>query len=195
MKHKGEFPQHAASNGANVGIAQEVAPLRRSFALRVTLAACAVVLFACLVGLGTWQVKRLQWKLDLIERVDQRVHAPAIAAPQRNRWLQINAASDEYRHVSVTGISQYTQTVRVQASTALGSGFWLLTPLRTADGDIVLINRGFIPAQAVAASHDVVKAQYGRTEQSVSTVTGLLRMSEPGGGFLRRNDPDRKSVV
>jgi len=185
MSHGGDFQQHAASNGA---VSQEIARRRRSFALRATLAACAVLLFACLVGLGTWQVKRLQWKLDLIERVDQRVHTLAIAAPERNRWPQINAASDEYRHVYIAGTFLYDQTVRVQASTALGSGFWLLTPLRSANGDIVLINRGFIPAQA-AARHDFVTAQSNRATQRVSTVTGLLRMSEPGGGFLRHNDP------
>ncbi|MGG2477358.1 SURF1 family cytochrome oxidase biogenesis protein, partial [Rhizobium sp. BR5] len=34
-----------------------------------------VVLTGCLLALGTWQVQRLFWKLDLIERVDARAHA------------------------------------------------------------------------------------------------------------------------
>ena len=34
----------------------------------------------------------------------------------------------------------------VKAVTELGGGFWVLTPLKTASGAIVLVNRGFVPA-------------------------------------------------
>src|SRR5438105_5507426 len=119
------------------------APRARSAVTRRMLAVCAGLVFACFVALGTWQLVRLQWKLDLIERVEQRAHAPAVAAPGRDRWPQITAESDEYRHVRVTGTFLYALTTRVQASTELGGGFWLLTPLRSADGSVVLVNRGF----------------------------------------------------
>lgn len=159
-----------------------VAPSRSALFQRV-LVACAVLLFAGLVGLGTWQVKRLFWKLDLIDKVTQRVNAPATAAPAPTQWPLINAAADEYRHVRLRGSFLYDQTTRVQAVTELGAGFWLLTPLRQTDGSTVLINRGFVPAGS-------------RRPDSVSdallpaiTITGLLRMSEPGGAFLRKNDP------
>ena len=163
---------------------QDVAPGTRSALTRLILALCAGLIFAGFVALGTWQLKRLQWKLDLIERVEQRVHAPAIAAPGPDRWQQINAAADEYRHVRVSGRFLYDQTVRVQASTGLGGGFWLLTPLQRVDGSVVLINRGFIPAKAQGQG-----GLAGVSVPSASVVTGLLRMSESGGGFLRRNDP------
>lgn len=163
----------------------DVAPGTRSAVTRLILALCAGLIFACFVALGTWQLKRLQWKLDLIERVEQRVHAPAIAAPGPDRWPQINAAADEYRHVRVTGRFLYDQTVRVQASTGLGGGFWLLTPLQNVDGSVVLINRGFVAASA--------QGQDGADSvPGISVVTGLLRISESGGGFLRRNDPAAK---
>jgi surfeit locus 1 family protein len=70
---------------------------------------------------------------------------------------------------------------RVLALTEFGSGFWLLTPLRTSDGGIVLVNRGFVSGERVGGTRD--------PEPGMVTVTGLLRMTEPGGGFLRRNDP------
>ncbi|MDR3480173.1 MAG: SURF1 family protein [Burkholderiaceae bacterium] len=180
--------QHAAQIGAD---ALEVSPRRRSFAARLILVASAALAFALLLGLGTWQVVRLQWKLDLIERVDQRVHAAATAAPARARWKNITAAADEYRHVRVSGTFLYDRTTRVRASTVLGSGFWLLTPLRQADGDIVLVNRGFVPEQAAAvAGRKTVGAQIDAhpAESGEPSVTGLLRISEPGGAFLRRND-------
>lgn len=155
----------------------------RSALLQRVLIACAVLLFAGLVGLGTWQVKRLFWKLDLIDRVTQRVNAPATAAPAPPQWPLINAAADEYRHVRLRGSFLYNQTTRVQAVTELGAGFWLLTPLRQTDGIMVLINRGFVPAGSRRAD------SISRTLPPVITITGLLRMSEPGGAFLRKNDP------
>lgn len=153
----------------------------RSRTVLLLLAICGGLMFAGFVALGTWQLKRLQWKLDLIERVEQRVHAPAVAAPGPERWQQINADADEYRRVRLSGTFLYALTARVQAVTELGSGFWLLTPLRSPDGSVVLVNRGFIPAK----ENDL----HDTADSSVAVVTGFLRMSEPGGGFLRHNDP------
>jgi surfeit locus 1 family protein len=153
----------------------------------------ALLLIVLFAGLGTWQVYRLQWKLDLIARVDARVHAAPVAAPAAARWAQVTRNTDEYRHVSLAGTYLYEFTTPVQALSELGSGFWLLTPLCQADGSIVLVNRGFIPVAeggpkrypARRAAADACAAARGERV----TLTGLLRISEPGGGFLRDNDP------
>ncbi len=172
-------------------VSQETEPSLRSRTTRIALAICALVLFAGFFALGTWQVYRLQWKLALIERVDQRVHAAAIAAPVPNSWSQVSAANDEYRHVHASGIFLHELSSKVQAVTELGAGYWLLTPLRAEDGSVVFINRGFITeAQSKAIFSDPTKANsilLGNKEPVL--VTGLLRISEPGGGFLRTNDP------
>jgi surfeit locus 1 family protein len=151
------------------------------------LAICAGIVFFGFLALGTWQVYRLQWKLNLIERVNQRVHAPAIPAPGPERWPQVTAETEEYRHVQVRGALLYDQTALVQAVSDYGNGYWLMTPLRTQDGNIVLINRGFIP------TGESKRAAEFRNEkpdaEGQANVVGLLRISEPGGGFLRKNDP------
>jgi surfeit locus 1 family protein len=136
----------------------------------------ALLLFSGFMGLGAWQVKRLFWKLDLIERVNLRVSAPSVIAP-----TEINGKEDEYRHVRVTGRFLAGKDVQVKAVTVIGSGFWLLSPLQLDTGGLVLINRGFVPPRWTAPAAIT-------TEASV-TVTGLLRLSERGGGFLRSNDP------
>jgi surfeit locus 1 family protein len=157
---------------------------QRSAAARVALAVCAVLAFAGFVALGTWQVERRAWKLDLIARVDQRVHAPAGTPPARGEWPATNAANDEYRHVRLAGTFVHDKEALVQASTRLGAGFWVLTPLRAADGTVVLVNRGFVPPEARER-----QARTAPEPQGETTVTGLLRLSEPKGGFLRKNDP------
>ncbi|MDO9403606.1 MAG: SURF1 family protein [Polaromonas sp.] len=157
----------------------------RGRALRVLAAFAALALFAGFVALGAWQVERRAWKLALIERVAQRVHAAPVAPPPPERWPQVNRADDEYRHLRLTGRYLPGRDTFVQASTVRGSGFWVLTPLLQNDGTTVLVNRGFVPTRAVQA--EVGAATPGALE-SVVTVDGLLRLSEPDGGFLRSND-------
>ncbi len=157
------------------------APGTPGLVARVVPAVIALLLFGVFVALGTWQVQRRQWKHDLIARVAQRVHAAPVAAPGPQRWSGVTAQSDEYRHVSVTGTYLYEHTVLVQAVTELGAGFWTVTPLRTTQGWLVLVNRGFVPTRASVAT----PPQAG--VMPVHAVTGLLRLSEPDGAFLRKN--------
>ncbi|MGE8367708.1 MULTISPECIES: SURF1 family protein [Cupriavidus] len=148
------------------------------------LALIAAIAVAGLAALGTWQVQRRAWKLDLIERVNQRVHAPATAAPGPGQWPRLNKTDDEYRRVQVTGTFLHDRETLVQAVTELGGGFWVLTPLRAADGSVVLVNRGFVPPEQRDRA-----TRSGSDPAGETTVTGLLRFSEPGNGFLRNNDP------
>ena len=138
------------------------------------------------VALGAWQVQRRTLKLALIEQVETRVHAAPVAPPARADWPQVSAARDAYRHVVVRGRFEHDRETFVQAATSLGAGSWLITPLRQADGSAVLVNRGFVPPDRrdPATRNDPVVAAGGEGEGS-----GLLRVSEPGGGFLRDNDP------
>jgi surfeit locus 1 family protein len=136
-----------------------------------------------LVALGSWQVERRAWKLDLITRVDARIHAPPAPLPPRAGWPRVNAAADEYRRVQATGTFLYGQEALTQATTSLGAGFWVMTPLRMREGTL-LVNRGFVPADRRDRASRAAAELPGEV-----TVTGLLRMTEPKGGFLRSNDP------
>ena len=152
--------------------------------VQALVAVCALALLIGFVVLGSWQVQRRAWKHDLIARVEQRVHAPAVAAPGPAQWPHINAADDAYRHVRVSGTFLHARETLVQAVTVQGPGFWVLTPLRADDGSTVLVNRGFVPP----ALRDPATRPVADPQARVS-VTGLLRLSEPGGGFLHDNDP------
>lgn len=155
-----------------------------SRAARVTVVALAALLFLAFCALGTWQVQRRAWKLALIERVEQRVHAQPVAPPPPTRWAGVNVADDEYRRVRVAGRFLHEHESLVQAVTVQGSGFWVMTPLQQADGSQVWINRGFVPPSRRALADHGGPVPAGPVE-----VTGLLRITEPKGGFLRRNEP------
>ncbi|HEX8407041.1 MAG TPA: SURF1 family protein [Duganella sp.] len=169
---------------------------QRSRALRVSLALVAGLMFAGFFALGTWQVYRLQWKLALIERVDQRVHGAPTPAPAMAEWPALSAEADEYRRVRISGVYLPASSTWTLASLERGIGYWVLTPLCTADGGIVMINRGFVPAgdggwhsQAApppAPPNACAAARGGREV----TITGLLRVSEKTSS-LRSNEPAR----
>ncbi|MBX3563633.1 MAG: SURF1 family protein [Sphingomonas sp.] len=136
-------------------------------ALLVLFALAAALGFT---ALGIWQIERRAWKLDLIARVDA-----GLKAPPASDWRRFA----EYRKVRLTGTYLRDRETLVKAVTERGEGFWVMTPLRTAQG-VVLINRGFVssPRQARWCGPDTEAA-----------ITGLQRATEPKGGFLRANDP------
>jgi surfeit locus 1 family protein len=156
----------------------------RGSARRWAAVAAGVLLFAGFMGLGAWQLERLQWKLDLIARVDARIHATAVAPPRPGSWAQVSRTGDEYRRVRVRGRFDNSRETLVQAVTEAGPGFWVMTPLRTDAGYDVLVNRGFVPKDRADPATRRAGLPSGET-----TVTGLLRISEPHGGFLRANRP------
>jgi len=148
------------------------------------LAVLAVIGVAGFTALGIWQLERRLWKLDLISQVERRSHAAPVPLPKPEDWPRINAGDDAYRRVKVSGTFLHDRETLVQAVTELGPGFWVLTPLRTEEGRTVLINRGFVPPER----RDPATRPAGNPPGKVQIV-GLLRITEPHGGFLRANDP------
>lgn len=149
--------------------------------LLIGLSLVGLLLFT---GLGIWQIERRAWKLALIEAVDQRVHASPIPAPPPTQWRGRPPSEWQYRHVSVSGRFLHDRETLVQAVTEQGNGYWVLTPLMSPSGALVLINRGFVPPERADR-----RTRPLALPSSPVRISGLLRTSEPGGRFLRPNQP------
>lgn len=137
-----------------------------------------------MISLGNWQLRRLDWKLDLIERVESRAYADAIAAPSQSSWADITTDTHEYLRIITRGQYVHDKETLIWAATEHGNGYWVLTPLINNSDETVLINRGYVPIDAANQENRVDSLPAGDIE-----VTGLLRLSEPDGIPLRDNDP------
>lgn len=150
-------------------------------ALLMIVSLTGILVFA---ALGLWQVERRAWKLALIEAVTERVHAAPVPAPSPALWPYVSAPHDQYRRVFAEGRLLNDRETLIQAITDRGSGYWVVTPLQTRSGTIILINRGYVsPERADRRS----RAQ--ALPSGFVRVVGLLRISEPHGRFLRTNQP------
>lgn len=140
----------------------------------VLLTICSVI-FVSLLGLGNWQVRRLFWKRDLIETVEARAFGEPVTAPTG----AVTQEDYAYLRVQTRGEYRHELSQKVKALTDLGAGWWVLTPLQT-DTKIIWVNRGFIPA---GLAREAWAEPVG-----VQAITGLLRVTEPDGTVLEKNN-------
>lgn len=154
--------------------------MSRSAGKRLALLALCALLALLFTGLGIWQVERLQWKRDLIARVDARLAAPPVGLSVAD-FPRFADPSAEYTKVRITGRYDHAKETLVDALTTRGKGFWVMTPLAVGERN-VLVNRGFVLADAGARATAARPA-------GIVTVTGLVRPTEPKGRFLRANEP------
>jgi len=144
--------------------------------LDLFLIVMSTILFASMVALGNWQLRRLDWKETLIAAVETRAYGQAVAAPNG-----IGSEDDyAYQRVYAEGVFLHDDAIKVKALTELGAGQWLMTPLEIAD-TVLWVNRGFIPA---GLDTDQITQPDG-----LQRIEGLFRLSEPGGTLLEKNDP------
>ncbi len=135
-----------------------------------------------LIGLGTWQVQRLNWKSALIADMRARLAAPAEALPTG----AIDPDAWNYRRVTVTGTFDHTKEVHMVSHSHRGNlGYHVYAPLQRADGGgMVLINRGWVPA----GRKDPASRPAARLA-GIVTVEGIARKGWPQAAFVPDNDP------
>lgn len=135
-----------------------------------TLFAVPIVLL-CL-GLGVWQVQRLQWKEGLIAERAAALKAAPVPAPQ----TLADAKKLEFRPVTLDGVFLNDREIYLHAIAPSGrEGYQVLTPLLVAEGEAVFVDRGFIPTEL----RDPAKRAAGQLS-GTQHVTGFVRLPPSG---------------
>ncbi|KAH7886146.1 SURF1 family-domain-containing protein [Phlebopus sp. FC_14] len=131
-------------------------------------------------ALGTWQMQRLQWKVSLIDELEEKLQREPILLPKR---INVSVIPNfVYRRVLLRGRWDHAHTMLLGPRVREGShGYHVITPLVRSDGSTVLVDRGFI-AKDFAETYD-------RSEEAEVEVQGMLRTSHRRNSFTPDNRP------
>ena len=122
----------------------------RSFRPQAVPTIIMVILIPLFVYLGLWQLDRAAQKRQLNASLESRRKLPALSLngslPKDDAW--------EFRKVVARGRFLADRTVLIENRKYQGmTGFHVITPLKLDDnGKIVLVNRGWIPREQLAAA-------------------------------------------
>lgn len=157
---------------------------RRGFPVGLTIA--VAIALAILVGLGTWQLQRMAWKRNVLDRIATLEAAPA--RPIESVLERLAGGADgDFTRVTATcpglGSAPFLELYSVRDGQA---GSRLISACRVASGRYgsVLVDRGFV-ADTISARPPVASGS-----EPVS-ITGVLRAPEPGNAFSPPNQPSR----
>ena len=94
----------------------------------------SIILFC---SLGTWQIHRLQWKLDLISEINNGLNSEPV--------FYSNTNIKNYQKVKFSGIFDFKKQIYLYSLNNKGKpGCDIITPLKINSNEILLINRGWI---------------------------------------------------
>ncbi len=163
---------------------------------------CAAT-FVLLVTLGTWQVKRLQWKAALIEKVETNMAMEPIVMIGKDEWdisvvggkihREIEefgtkppqlSSEFEFRKVKLSGLLLHKQQIELIGKYhGKKVGTHIITPLQLETGQIVLVNRGWLPEDSE------LKTQ---SDSEPTMVEGLIMPPHrKPWRFLPQNQPEK----
>lgn len=139
-----------------------------------------------LLGLGSWQLLRLQEKNTLLQGVELHMATPPAdfrqqQPPQSNHLWQ----SLHYHPIVVKGQWLNLRRIRMAPRTYSGQvGYHLIVPLRLENGLVMMVNRGFVKDGAAIIPED---------ERTIATISGIARIPEPekSSRFTPENVPNK----
>jgi len=158
--------------------------MRTAGLLKLTFATLLGV--ALLIGLGVWQLQRLQWKEGLIAKVEARTEQKPIPL---EKAIALAREGHDLAYTPIVAEGRYHHTLEryLYALSPEGEPGWhVITPLETVKGTMLLVDRGFVPD----ALRDPATRKQGEVSDVV-TVTGLARLSEQSNIFVPDNEPDK----
>lgn len=135
------------------------------------------------MGLGTWQVQRLQWKEGLIVNIAQAKIEKPLAELPPNETIAVH----EFARVKLSGWwvkdTEFHVTPRYFRDTL---GYHIFVPLRLKDGRIVIVNRGWVPAKRKEISSRPESAASGYT-----TLVGMIRVGADRNQFTPASSSEK----
>lgn len=155
--------------------------MRRTFRPGLIPTLATLALLPILIGLGFWQLERSRYKQQLWDAYASG-SAPASSAQiedtQRQRFQPVTARG------SYMGERQFLIDNMVRQGR---NGYFVITPMQLSDGDVLLVNRGWIPQDA--RRRPLVDINVGDTVRTVEGRVGALPVAGIDLGDPAAADP------
>lgn len=136
------------------------------------------------LGLGVWQMERREWKRDILDRIAVNQAAAPVTL---DGLLAGDPLRHEYGRVKLAGTFLHDGEFYLAARSLKNKvGMQVVTPLRTDDGRVVLVERGWIPQEQKDPARRAAGQVVGRVE-----LTGIVRRNQERRQFAPENAPDR----
>lgn len=134
---------------------------------------------AVLIALGTWQLFRLGEKQALLAEISERSKAPPMSL---NEVLMRRGegADIEFDAIKVRGVFDHASERHKLASFEGSPGWQIITPFRSDEGVVVLVDRGVVPA-------DLKDAAKRNESPAPVELSAVVRAHSHERGFF---DPD-----
>ncbi|WP_255952688.1 SURF1 family cytochrome oxidase biogenesis protein [Streptomyces odontomachi] len=142
----------------------------------VILTLVALVLIPVMIRLGFWQLHRHEHRVAQNQLISDALGAPPVPAERLTSPGHAVSHDELYRRVTATGTYDTAHEVVVRRRTNADEqvGFHVLTPLDLRDGRVLLVNRGWIPANGAQTAFPKIPAP----ARGEVTVTGRLMADE-----------------
>lgn len=133
----------------------------------------ATAAFALFASLGTWQVQRAAEREAEVDAIAAAEEQPPLPLPEND---VIPALA--WQFVAIEGQYRPERQFLLDNRTLDGeTGFVVLTPFRLDDGRLVLVDRGWVPADGREPAGTI---RLPAAAESVSTLVGRLWLAESG---------------
>lgn len=150
-------------------------------------------LIALMVNLGLWQLDRLSSKRLLNETVAARTTEPVIPYAQALNDGPDDPKELEWRRVQISGTYRTEkQLTLINRSSNGAAGYNSLIPFELENGEVMLVNRGFVPlatANPPAPRGQIQIVGYLRLSQSRSTLGAIDNSDITNTEFQRVDIP------
>jgi surfeit locus 1 family protein len=130
-----------------------------------------------LVGLGIWQMQRLEWKEAIIAGAEAMIAAEPIPLPP-----EPDPETDRYRAVTLNGSFTGAEAHVLTSTREDGPGFLVIAAYETTGGRRILVDRGFV-VETEKATPRPARAQ---------AVTGNLNWPDDVTSSTPGHDADRE---
>jgi surfeit locus 1 family protein len=152
---------------------------QRVFAPSWLATVLTLLLLPGFISMGCWQLRRADEKRALMSQ----------AAAGQSQTVALHAANADqltrYQHVSVQGVfdSEHQLLIDSMPSSSGQSGYRVCTPLKLADGSIVLIDRGWIAKDRISKDNTLAIPAFAalQVDSQPTAISGIIdELPRPG---------------